>query len=372
MATNELSDLQLNEVSIVDAGANEDANILLYKRGSFKTEFGRQFPMGDYAYVPDPTKPSKWKLRLTADPGAGPNARIVGAAVAALGPTGFRGRKVQIPTKDLPGVKAKVLAAWKKLHPDAKELPASLTKMDSAEEKAVFKLYMLGDKGGNDMSPEELEKRFEALEKSNTELTTANEALTKRADEAEAALKKSQDEHAELVDKAKKGENPFAAKPEDEEDDEMKKARAALPESVRKRMDDQDTEIQKQADEIAKMKEDSDRQSFVKKAEDTYGDLPGTSAEMGEALRGIHKAAPGSLEVIEKALAAGNAAIKKANEELGAGGEGGGNDALHALEKAAGDIAKRDGITKEAAFVKAKNENPELWTKHRAEAKAAH
>ena len=161
MATNELSDLKLDEVSVVDAGANEDSKILLFKRGAFKTEFGRQFPMGDYAYVPDPTKPSKWKLRLTADPGAGVNARIVGAAVAALGPTGFRGRKVQIPAKDIPKVKAKVLAAWKQLHPDAKELPASLIKMDAAEENAVFKLYVLGDKGGSDMNPEELEKRYE-------------------------------------------------------------------------------------------------------------------------------------------------------------------------------------------------------------------
>ena len=76
--------------------------------------------------------------------------------------------------------------------------------------------------------------------------------------------------------------------------------------------------------------------------------------------------------MIEKALVAGNEAIAKAMTEEGLGGEGGGNDSLAALEKVAGEIAKRDGITKEQAFVKAKNENPELWTKHRAEAKAAH
>lgn len=366
----ELSDLNLNEVSTVDDGDNPLARIMLYKRGAFKTEFGRQFPMGDYAYVPDPTKPSTWKLRLTADPGGGVNARIVGAAVAALGPTGFRGRKVQIPSKDLPKVKAKVLAAWKSLHPDAKELPASLTKMNAVEEKAVFKLYMLGEKGGIDMSPEELEKRFEELEKSNAELADANAALTKRADDAEAAFEKVKADHADLLEKAKKGENPFAAKPDgEEEDEEMKKA---LPESIRKRMEEQDTEISKQREEIAKMKEDADRQVFVKKAETAYGDLPATPEEMGEALRGIAKAAPGSLEVIEKALAAGNEAIKKAAEELGVGGEGGGSDALNALEKAAEDIAKRDDITKEAAFVKAKNENPELWKRHREEARSAH
>jgi hypothetical protein len=84
-----------------------------------KTEDGESFPSGDYAYVPDPEKPSTWKLRLTSTPGGTPDARIVGAAIAALG-KGFRGNKVQIPAEDLPAVKAKVRAAWKKANPDKK------------------------------------------------------------------------------------------------------------------------------------------------------------------------------------------------------------------------------------------------------------
>ncbi len=76
-----------------------------------------EFPARDYAYVPDPEEPSTWKLRLTATPGGEPDAGIVGAACAALG-KGFRGQKVQIPAKDLPAVKARVRAAWKKANPD--------------------------------------------------------------------------------------------------------------------------------------------------------------------------------------------------------------------------------------------------------------
>jgi hypothetical protein len=64
-----------------------------------------------YAYVPDPKKPSTWKLRID-------DARHVAGAMAALGPGGFRGNKVDIPEKDLPKVKAKVRAAWKKFNPD--------------------------------------------------------------------------------------------------------------------------------------------------------------------------------------------------------------------------------------------------------------
>ena len=86
-----------------------------------------EFPASDYAYVPDAEKPSTWKLRLTATPGGKPDARIVGAACAALG-HGFRGQKVAIPPQDLPAVKAKVRAAWKKANPDkpTDEMPEAI------------------------------------------------------------------------------------------------------------------------------------------------------------------------------------------------------------------------------------------------------
>jgi hypothetical protein len=67
-----------------------------------------------YAYNPDPEDESKAKLNIS-------DARHTAAAVAALGP-GFRGNKVQIPEEDLPAVKRKVRAAYKKYFPD-NELP---------------------------------------------------------------------------------------------------------------------------------------------------------------------------------------------------------------------------------------------------------
>jgi tetrahydromethanopterin S-methyltransferase subunit G len=84
-----------------------------------KTEDGVEFPAEAYAYVPDPEKPSTWKLRLWEDPEKKETPRQVGMAVAALSPGGFRGNRVEIPREDLPAVKKRVLAAWKKVHPDA-------------------------------------------------------------------------------------------------------------------------------------------------------------------------------------------------------------------------------------------------------------
>lgn len=111
-----------------------------------KTEDGQQFPAGDYAYVPDPAKPSTWKLRLTATPGGDPDPRIVGAAVAALG-KGFRGQKVQVPAADRPKVVARVRAAWRKAHPDADgdTMPPVLREADGDTDAArLWETFDLG------------------------------------------------------------------------------------------------------------------------------------------------------------------------------------------------------------------------------------
>jgi hypothetical protein len=134
--------LIVNEGSLVDEPANQKARVLLFKRAAkggeegvsdggkpMKTEDGEQYPASAYAYVSDPSEPSTWKLRLWESPEKKETARQVGMAVAALG-EGFRGNKVEIPAEDLPKVKAKVRAAWRRTHPDASddEMPDVLKK----------------------------------------------------------------------------------------------------------------------------------------------------------------------------------------------------------------------------------------------------
>lgn len=82
-----------------------------------KTDDGEEYPAEAYAYVPDPDKPSTWKLRLWQTPEMKVTRRQVGLAVAALG-KGYRGQRVQLPAADRPKVKQKVLRAWLSVHPD--------------------------------------------------------------------------------------------------------------------------------------------------------------------------------------------------------------------------------------------------------------
>lgn len=91
-----------------------------------KREDGEDFPPEAFAYVPDPEQPSTWKLRLWDSLEEKVTAAQVGRALAALGPGGFRGNRVQIPAEDLPAVRRNVLEAWRSVHEDDEEVPEVL------------------------------------------------------------------------------------------------------------------------------------------------------------------------------------------------------------------------------------------------------
>ena len=114
-----------------------------------KTERGMTFPARAYAYVPDREKPSTWKLRLWQTPQTQETRRQIGLAVAALGPGGFRGQRVQIPGDDLPAVKRRVLRAWLKVNPDKSrgDAPPILKELlvQKDEKQILHMLYIVHD-----------------------------------------------------------------------------------------------------------------------------------------------------------------------------------------------------------------------------------
>lgn len=96
-----------------------------------KREDGEDFPQEAFAYVPDPERPSTWKLRLWDSLDERETRAQVSRAVQALSPAGFRGNRVDIPAEDVAGVKARVRAAWNRVNPD-REVPPIL-KQESFE-----------------------------------------------------------------------------------------------------------------------------------------------------------------------------------------------------------------------------------------------
>lgn len=108
---------KLTELSGVTTPAHTGADVTIFKAGAV------------YAYNPKDGEP---KLRID-------DAAHVGGAIAALGPKGFRGQKVQIPEADLPGVIARVRAAWRKFHPDMtdEDMPQAIRKFSDVT-KSIF------------------------------------------------------------------------------------------------------------------------------------------------------------------------------------------------------------------------------------------
>ena len=88
-----------------------------------KTEDGQAYPASAFAYAPDAEKPSGWKLRLWEDPEKKVTRAQLGRVAAALSPGGFRGQKVAIAAADLPAVKRKIRAEYRKLDVDDEDIP---------------------------------------------------------------------------------------------------------------------------------------------------------------------------------------------------------------------------------------------------------
>jgi hypothetical protein len=94
-----------------------------FKQTPMKTENGKRYPARAFAYVPDPEKPSTWKLRMWDTPTKKETPEQIGRAVAALSPKGFRGNRVKIPREDMLEVKRKVRQAWMKANRNKKDKP---------------------------------------------------------------------------------------------------------------------------------------------------------------------------------------------------------------------------------------------------------
>jgi len=112
------SAFKLNELSGVTTPAHNGATVTIFKSADVT-----------YAYNPKDGEP-----KLPID-----DAAHVGAAIAALGPKGFRGNRVEIPEADRAGVIARVRAAWRKFHPDLDddEMPETIRKFGDVF-KGVF------------------------------------------------------------------------------------------------------------------------------------------------------------------------------------------------------------------------------------------
>jgi hypothetical protein len=388
-----LTDIELDEVSLVDKGANQHSHVILMKAET-KREGGKDYPKADFAYTPGSA--STWKLRLTSTPGGDPDRRIVGAAIAALGP-GYRGQKVQIPAADLAAVKRRVLSAWLKANPDKTraDAPAAIKKADDAEvdtilgalTTAVAKAMTFRDVMNEDVVEDKLEEMMEAFARSihsimgDPEITNRSAAVAESAAQfhaAVAALSKEYDmsnSHEELMQKiakleedntalaeanAKLTEDLEAATTPDTSEQEIDKA--ALPESVRKALEEGEA-LRKRAEEqearIAKMEDETARKEWIGKC--------ATPAE-GELLHRVAKHDGALADEVHAVIKTLTAQLETAGlfNEIGKSGDAAVETGEEKINKAATKYAEEHGVSKAVAVTKVLELHPELYAEHRA------
>lgn len=220
----------------------------------------------DFAYVPDPEKPSTWKLEIDT-PGR------ISAAAAALSPEGFRGNPVQIPDADRPAVVARVRAAWLKAYP-GKDLPDSLKKA-----------------GEDDMS-KDLEK-LQALASMNDVQKAHFEGLSE-TDQA-AFIKMSPEERQVTVDLLKSVDETYVTT------DGVTLVKSKTPQyDMLKAMDQR----------LVKMQERQDTEAFIKVAEsEDYKYLPGEPLAKARMLKTVEGLDEVTRKTLTEALKAGNTAM---------------------------------------------------------------
>lgn len=208
---------------------------------------------------------------------------------------------------------------------------------------------------------------IETLSKSLEEAEAKLAALAKRADDAEAALKDAGEvikaKEAEIETLTKSAEP--AAEPVAEED-----VLKSLPESIRKRLEESEKVAKAAQAEIAKMRDESERAEAIAKAKelkvgdpDVVGPLllrvaKGMStAEDAAALTALLK---GAGEVADQ-----SALFKSVGSDAAVDGE-----PEELLKAKAAEIQKvNTGMTFEQAYVKAMEENPSLYNAYVSKSK---
>jgi hypothetical protein len=88
-----------------------------------KTEDGVNYPAKDFAYAPDPEKPSTWKLRLSEGRPGNITVSQLGRAAAALSSGGFRGQRVQLPSDAVAAVKARIRREYRNMNVEPEDIP---------------------------------------------------------------------------------------------------------------------------------------------------------------------------------------------------------------------------------------------------------
>ena len=359
---NNLTDLDVNEISLVDRPANSDTDprsglktpraiVALFKRDAVAKGVKYLVSGKDGDHLP------------YTGPDGKPDHKLMGAAWAALY-SNHRGQPYAGPDKE--GAKARLRRIYEQ---EGLDTPAQ------KGETMPFTLEQLEAK------VLKMEPELAAVKDENAILKAENEVvlkMSKKERKAYSAMSAEKRKEYMAADTEKrKSMMDAACKDMDGDDDEDEKQKASKA-AIQKMVADQVSVIKAEfTAEIKKLNEENaaanlraETLRFEALAETELPNSPGTREAKGARLMKAAKAMGGEqsedfkahMETLKKA----DAALLNGHFAEVTKWGGGGEEAGSTLEQVAEKIAKRDNITKEQAYIVASEERPELFDDYNA------
>lgn len=339
---NLLRGLKLNELSLVDRGANKGARVTLFKRDPIDPE------------------PLVEVCKGLFDDDASDSFR------EALADELKRQRVMEVNDKLFPlfeALRESIMTSAAELSGEDRDakvrenveefLSAMRGKMNALAEKAGT--HVAGSPGtsptasnGDDIMSEELEKKVGELETKIADLTKQAEGLNEERDTLKADLEKVLEATGAKLEKSEDGETEVKLEKAEEtvEINGEQVAKSDVPEPVLKA-------IEKQNAEIAKMRERQEREDLAKRAESELPNLSGKPDEKGQLLKAIDGIEDEDVRKgVLESLKAADTAVSKLFAEVGKTVADDDSSATHRLEKMARDYAEEKSLSYEQAFAK--------------------
>jgi hypothetical protein len=353
----ELTDMEFDEVSLVDEGANQEAFVILFKR-DFSTDERKELAEKGFA-LPDGSFPIV-------------NMEDLRNAVQAFG-------RANNPEE----AKRHIIKRAKALGM-TEILPEGWMNMQKSSKiktfvKSVVDALGADSSGVDEMDEEKLWKQFITesdieLESHDSEEQMAEEIVKVEdlpADLPEGVKSFVQKLHDQLV--AAQAEltktEPEVTEPEAVEAEVLKSADPAVAELV-KSYQDQLTELQRKADqatEIAKREREArlDRE-FSEKVEKEFGFVVEDKAELASLLKRLYDSDAGLAGEVEGILKSANGRIESGEmfAEIGKSTPVVSTDAEGKLETLTKSIQERDSIDYSTAYIRAMEENPSVYAEY--------
>lgn len=322
--TTKLTEMQIDEISLVDDPANGEARVLIVKaKGGAKHDAAKGYGKDEGANkLMDEDDEDEFEM------GAKPK------------------KKMQTPPP-LPEMPEEELIKFREALEDAE---LNDEQIDAVEKSAEAMLAAAVSAMTTASAAKEKTMDLEALSKALGEAEAKLVALEKRADDAEAALAEAHE-----IIKEKDSELAEVKKSAGDGEDDILKS---LPEAVRKRLEDAETAI-------AKMKAEAEEKEAVAKAK-ALG--VGEADKVGPLLLRVEKGqtTEADAKFLETLLkGAGEIAVKSALFKSMGSAAADEGDPEQQLQVKADEIAKANSkLTKEQAYAEAVKQNPGLYNQY--------